>query len=98
MTRAGIVPLSSIERIQIYTKGCKSTKANLKKILKETGGDFVTNGSIFLRTNKPCCHLRADSKTLCTPNYKAWAISWTEPSEYGVKVVPNTDSNYMECV
>lgn len=98
MTRAGIIPLSSIERIQIYTKGCKSTKANLKKILKETGGDFITNGSIFLRNGKPCCHLRADGKTLCTPNYKAWAIAWTEPSEYGVKVVPNTDKNYMECV
>ena len=98
MTRAGIIPLSSIERIQIYTKGCKSTKANLKKILKETGGDFITNGSIFLRNGKPCCHLRADGKTLCTPSYRAWAISWTEPSDYGVKTVSNADTNYMECV
>ena len=49
MTRAGVIPLSEIERIQFYfnTKKLRSTKTNLKKILQETGGSFVTNATIF---------------------------------------------------
>ena len=70
MTRAGTVPLSSIERIQIYYKTIKNTKANLKKILKDTGGDMVFNGSFFLTNLKPCCHLKVDGVVKCTPNYK----------------------------
>ena len=100
MTRAGVIPLSSIERIQIYfnPNKLKSTTGNLKRILQETGGDFIMNGSVFLRTGAPCCHLRADRVTKCQPDYTAWAISWTEPDDFGVKVAPNNDANYMECV
>lgn len=100
MTRAGVVPLSSMERLQIYFNPhkWKSTTYNLKRMLQETGGDFLMNGAIFLRSGKPCCHLRADRSIKHQPDYKAWAISWTEPGDFGVKVAPNSDANYMECV
>lgn len=103
MTRAGIIPLSDIERIQIYfnTAKKKSTKTNLKNILRDTGGDFITNAAIFLRSGAPCCHLKADGKVRCAPNYQAWCISWDTPSNYDVRMIPRTGApyaNYMECV
>lgn len=103
MTRAGTIPLSSIERLEIYfnTKKKKSTKANLQRILQETGGSFITNAAIFLRSGEPCCHLKAAGKVRCAPNYQAWCISWDTPSNYAVRAIPKTGApytNYMECV
>ena len=99
-TRAGTVPLSDLQFIKIYfnRKRLRSTTANLKKMLAEAGGDAICNGSIFLRNQQPACHLKADGQTRKTPNYRAWAISWNDPADFGVKTVPNGDRNYMECV
>ena len=99
-TRAGTVPLSDLQFIKIYfnRKRLRSTTANLKKMLAEAGGDAICNGSIFLRNQTPACHLKADGQTRKTPNYRAWAISWDTPADFGVKTVPNGDRNYMECV
>lgn len=99
-TRAGTVPLSDLQFIKIYfnRKRLRSTTANLKKMLAEAGGDAICNGSIFLRNQTPACHLKADGKVYKAPNYRAWAISWDTPADFGVKTVPNGDRNYMECV
>lgn len=99
-TRAGTVPLSDLQFIKIYfnRKRLRSTTANLKKMLAEAGGDAICNGSIFLRNQTPACHLKSDGKARKTPNYRAWAISWNTPADFGVKTVPNGDRNYMECV
>lgn len=99
-TRAGTVPLSDLQFIKIYfnRKRLRSTTANLMKMLAEAGGDAICNGSIFLRNQTPACHLKADGQTRKTPNYRAWAISWSTPADFGVKTVPNGDRNYMECV
>lgn len=50
-TRAGTVPLSDLQFLKIYfnRKRLRSTPANLRKMLAETGGDAICNGSIFLR-------------------------------------------------
>ena len=99
-TRAGTVPLSDLQFIKIYfnRKHLRSTPANLRKMLAEAGGDAICNGSIFLRNQTPACHLKADGKVHKAPNYRAWAISWDTPADFGVKTVPNGDRNYMECV
>ena len=99
-TRAGTVPLSDLQFLKIYfnKRRLRSTTANLKKMLAEAGGDAICNGSIFLRNQTPACHLKADGKVYKTPNYRAWAISWNTPTDFGVKTVPNGDRNYMECV
>ena len=99
-TRAGTVPLSDLQFLKIYfnRKRLRSTTANLKKMLAEAGGDAICNGSIFLRNQTPACHLKADGKVHKAPNYRAWAISWDTPADFGVKAVPNGDANYMECV
>ena len=100
MTSAGTVPLQDLQWVRIYfnRKRLRSTKANLKKMLAETGGDAICNGSIFLRNQQPACHLKADGKVYKAPDYRAWAISWNTPEDFGVKTVPNGDANYMECV
>ena len=100
MTRAGTVPLQDMQWVRIYfnRKRLRSTTANLKKMLAETGGDAICNGSIFLRNQQPACHLKADGKVYKAPAYRAWGISWNDPADFGVKTVPNGDANYMECV
>ena len=99
-TRAGTVPLSDLQFLKIYfnRKRLRSTTANLKKMLAEAGGDAICNGSIFLRNQTPACHLKSDGKVYKAPAYRAWAISWNTPADFGVKTVPNGDANYMECV
>ena len=99
-TRAGTVPLSDLQFLKIYfnKRRLRSTTANLKKMLAEAGGDAICNGSIFLRNQQPACHLKAEGKVYKAPNYRAWAISWDTPADFGVKTVPNGDRNYMECV
>lgn len=100
MTRAGTIPLSELQWVRIYfnTRRLRSTTGNLKKMLQETGGDCICNAAIFLRSQKPCCHLKADGKVKCEPNYTAWGISWNTPEDFRVRTVPNSDANYMECV
>ena len=54
-TGAGTVPLSDLQFLKIYfnRKRLRSTPANLRKMLAETGGDAICNGSIFLRDLSP---------------------------------------------
>lgn len=100
MTIVDAIPLSDIEWVKIYfnTKKRKSTMDNLKRMLTETGGDFMMNAAIFLRSLKPCCHLKADGSVKCKPNYTAWGISWNNADDFTVERMPSTKSNYMECV
>ena len=100
-------------KIYFNTKRLCSTPANLRKMLAESGGDCICNAAIFLWENqakkkgyslrkakalRPACHLKADGKVCMAPNYRAWAISWNTPEDFGVRTVPNNDANYMECV
>ena len=100
MTRGGTIPLSHIEWVRIYfnTKRLRSTTSNLKRMLREADGDILMNAAIFLRSGKPCCHLKADGAVKCRPDYTAWGISWDNPGDFSVKRVPNDNQNYMECV
>lgn len=100
MTKAGTIPLSDLEWIRIHfnTKKRKSTKAGLKQLLTDTGGDLIMNAAIFLKNWNPCCHLKADGVVKCKPNYTAWGISWNNPEDFCVERVANSKANYMECV
>jgi hypothetical protein len=100
MTRAGTIPLSDIEWIQVHfnTKRRKSTKSGLQQLLADAGGDIIMNAAIFLRNGAPCCHLKADGVVKCQPSYTAWGISWNEASDFCVERVASGKRNYMECV
>lgn len=101
MTRAGTIPLSDIERIQIYEGKVRNSKSGLKSILKKTGGTFVMGGPIFLRTFNVCCHLSIDGEVIFDPGYQAWCISWNKPADFCVEPVSYkrvNKANYIECV
>ncbi len=98
MTREGTIPLPELEWVKIYfnNKKYRSTKTNLQKMLGTVGGDVMINGAFFLRNLNPCCHLKADGVVKCTPAYGVYGISWNTAADFGVKVLPNGDRNYME--
>ena len=102
MTRAGIIPLSDIERIHFYfnTKKLKSTKSNLKKILQQEGGSFITSSTIFLKNLSLCTPVKAEGKVKCDPGYGAWCISWNTPMDFAIRSCPKVanPANYMACV
>lgn len=101
MTRSGVIPLLDIKNIRIFfnTKRRACTKVNLQRILREEGGDLIMNAAVFLRSGKPCCHLKADGQVKCAPDYTAWAIAWTKPADFRVMSVPTAEKeNWMECV
>ena len=97
MTKTGEIPLSEIASIQIYTGKERNNQTGLKRVLEQTKGAFVMNGPIFLKSLKPCCHLKANGNVLCKPKYTAWGISWNEPEDFCVERVENKKKNYAEC-
>lgn len=101
MTKAGMIPLSDIAWIRIHfnAKRRKCTKAGLKLLLQDSGGDLIFTGPIFLRNEKPCTHLKTNGTVKwTTKEHNAWAISWNEAEDFGVEVAPNGKANYMACV
>lgn len=100
MTKSGTISLSDIEWIKIHfnTKRRACTKAGLKQLLTDSGGDLIMNAAIFLWSGNPCCHLKADGVVKCKPDYGAWSIAWNTPDDFSVIAAPNDKANYMACV
>lgn len=101
MTKSGVIQLSNIKNIRIYfnTKRRACTKTNLQRILREEDGDLIMNAAIFLHSGNPCCHLKVNGKVKYAPDYTAWAIAWTKPTDFCVMSVPTAEKeNWMECV
>lgn len=97
MTRAGTIPLSEIGRIEIYENTKKYRQHSLAKLLKETGGDFLFNGTIFSwSTYKPLCHCKASGKILCKPNYNVWGMNLG--TQIAEAIIPNDADTYIACV
>jgi len=99
MTRAGTIPLSNIERIEIYQNKKKYRENQLASILKETGGDLIFNGTIFSWTTyKPLMPTKADGNVLCSQPWKAYGVSWDRPEDYAQAIVADGKDNYICCV
>lgn len=98
MTRAGTIPLSEIERIEIYQNKKRYKESQLAMILKETGGDFLFNGTIFSWTTyKALMPCKSDGITLCNPGYTIWGLAWDGPETFRESVVPCDAANYISC-
>lgn len=98
------IPLSNIERIQIYiNNGRKQTVAQIKKA---TGADYVLNGTLYnMSTGEAVCHLKADGKLYCSPAYNVHGHAWNTPGDFGMTLLPNVPlsgdigkRNYIGCV
>lgn len=89
------VPLSDIDRIQIYVN---TAKKSLASIQAETGADYIINGTLFnMRTYVPNCHLRADGVTLCSPAYNVYGYAWDVGPDISMELLPNGRRNYIAC-
>lgn len=89
------VPLSDIDRIQIYVN---TAKKSLTSIQAETGADYIINGTLFnMRTYVPNCHLRADGVTLCSPAYNVYGYAWDVGTDISMELLPNGRRNYIAC-
>lgn len=89
------VPLSDIDRIQIYVNTAKKSLASIRA---ETGADYIINGTLFnMSTFKPNCHLRADGVTLCSPTYNVYGYAWDVGPDISLKLLPNNRRNYIAC-
>lgn len=89
------VPLSDIDRIQIYVNTAKKSLASIRA---ETGADYIINGTLFnMRTYVPNCHLRADGVALCSPTYNVYGYAWDVGPDISLKLLPNNRRNYIAC-
>ena len=90
------VPLSRIERIQVYVN---SRGRTLAQIMRETGADYGINGTLYnMRTGEINCHLKADGALLCDPGYKAWGYAWDRGEDLHLALLPaSAEKSYIAC-
>lgn len=90
------IPLSNIQRIQIYVN---TAKRSLSQIQAETKADYIINGTLYnMRTFKPNCHLKVDGKVLCKPNYSVAGYAWNDGPDISMDTLPDpSQRNYIAC-
>ena len=90
------IPLSNIQKIQIYVN---TAKRSLSAIQAETGADYIINGTLYnMETFKPNCHLRVDGRTICTPAYDVAGYAWNDGPDISIDTLPDpTQRNYIAC-
>lgn len=90
------VPLSNIQRIQIYVN---TAKRSLSQIQAETGADYIINGTLYnMSTFQPNCHLKVDGNVLCKPNYSVAGYAWNDGEDISMDTLPDpSQRNYIAC-
>lgn len=90
------IPLSNIQRIQIYVN---TAKRSLSQIQAETGADYIINGTLYnMSTFQPNCHLKVDGNVLCKPNYTVSGYSWHDGPDISMDTLPDpSQRNYIAC-
>ena len=91
-----LVPLKDIQRIQIYVN---TARRSLSQIQRETGADYILNGTLFnMSTFAPLCHLKANGKVLCQPNYTVSGYAWNKGPDISMDTLPDdSQRNYIAC-
>ena len=90
------IPLKDIQRIQL----CINTaRRSLSQIQRETGADYILNGTLYnMSTFVPNCHLKADGKVLCKPDYTVSGYSWNDGPDISMNTLPDASQrNYITC-
>ena len=91
-----LIPFDQISKIEIYVN---SERKSLAQIKKETKANYIINGTLYdMSTYKAVCHLKANNKIYCKPNYTTWGYSWTKGNDIDLTVVPNGKANNIACV
>ena len=90
------IPLSNIQRIQIYVN---TAKRSLSQIQAETGADYIINGTLYnMSTFQPNCHLKVDGNVLYKPNYSVAGYAWNDGADISMDTLPDpSQRNYIAC-
>lgn len=90
------IPLSNIQRIQIYVN---TAKRSLSQIQAETGADYIINGTLYnMSTFQPNCHLKVDGNVLYKPNYSVAGYAWNDGANISMDTLPDpSQRNYIAC-
>ena len=91
------IPLSKIEKIQLYNN---TKKKSIVQVKKETGADYAINGGIFsFSTFKPFGNTKSDGVVLYDPHYGEYGFGWDIGPDIKYEVLPNSKrKNYLGCV
>ena len=91
------IPLSKIEKIQLYNN---TKKKSIVQVKKETGADYAINGGIFsFSTFKPFGNTKSNGVVLCDPHYGEYGFGWDIGPDIKYEVLPNSKrKNYLGCV
>ena len=91
------IPLSKIEKIQLYNN---TKKKSIVQVKKETGADYAINGGIFsFKTFKPFGNTKSSGVILCDPHYGEYGFGWDIGPDIKYEVLPNSKrKNYLGCV
>ena len=97
------IPLSKIDRIQIYINQPKKSLAKtLTQIKKETGADDIINAGFFNGNWTPCGHVKADGVVYVGEPYIYNCMAWNNPPlDLCMTPIPTNKakySNYISCV
>ena len=91
------IPLSKIEKIQLYNN---TKKKSIVQVKRETGADYAINGGIFsFSTFKPFGNTKSNGVVLCDPRYGEYGFGWDVGPDIKYEVLPNSKrKNYLGCV
>lgn len=90
------LPLSTIERVQIYIN---TGRKNLAAVKRETGADYVMNGGLYNANWTACGHLRTDGYTYAQDAYTYVGPAWDTGPDIRFQVIPDESRrNYLSCV
>lgn len=89
------IPISSIERIQVYINQGRKSLAQIKVA---TGADYIINGGLY-EGSRAVCHLKVDGRVWATDPYSYDGYAWDGGSDICMEAVPAKDvGNYICCV
>lgn len=95
---ACIIPLSDITKMSIYVNRDKKT---MEQIKKETGCDYIINGTIYnMSAFTPCADLKVDGEVLYRSGYTEYGFMWDEGSDLEFGIIPTNATNkknYISC-
>lgn len=95
MELTATIPLSKIQRIELYQNLSRLPMATIKA---RTGADYIINGGLFNSSFQPVCNVKSGGKVLSNPGYTEYGYAWNEGPDISYEKLPSVRSNYLGCV
>ena len=96
MELTATIPLSKIQRIELYQNLSRLPMATIKA---RTGADYIINGGIYsFHTFKPFGNVKIDGKIIYSPGYGEYGFTWDEGPDISYERLPSNKRSYLGCV